>query len=136
MLKDIPIIKVEDLIIAVAPRLPHEEDHDFFWDSYLINLKEAPIHSVLVNSTGYGEIEGAMRRTSTLRHFFETVGPMQVVKIEPLQISLLHLASEYWVSFSFDNYLFDKKYVFVPGSLEEINFTTIPFLNKKGVMIR
>lgn len=136
MLKDIPILKVEDLVVAIVPRLPHEEDADFFWDSYLINLKEEPIRSVLVNSTGYGNLNGETRKTSTLRHFFEQVGGLQVVKIEPVQISLLQMTQEYWVSFSFDEYLYDKKYVFVPGSLEEMNFTTVPFLNRPGVMIR
>ncbi len=136
MLKDIPILKVEDLIIAIVPRQPHEEDHDIFWDSYLINLKEEPIHSVLVNSTGYGELNGETRKTSTLRHFLGTVGALQVVKIEPIHLPMLEFSNEYWVSFSFENYLYDKKYVFVPGSLSEMNFTTIPFLNRPGVMIR
>jgi hypothetical protein len=136
MKKDINIRKVEDLIVAIVPRQEGEEDHEVFWDAYLINLKEEPILSVLVNSTGYGEIEGEMRRTSTLRYFWETIGPMEVVKIEPVEQAVLQLANEYWISFSFEDYLYDKKYVFVPGSLESIHFTEIPFLNRKGVMIR
>ncbi len=136
MIKDIPLLKVEDLALAVAPREPHEEDAEAFWDCFLINLKEEPIYSVLVNSTGYGEIEGEMRRTSTLRYFWEAIGPLEIIKIEPIQKTLLPLANEYWVSFSYQDYLYDKKYVFVPGSLEEQYFTEIPFLNKRGVMIR
>ena len=31
--------------------------------------------------------------------------------------------------------LYDRKYIFVAGSIEEDNFTTIPLMNKKGVMI-
>jgi hypothetical protein len=136
MIKDIPIQKVRDLAIVVAPRLPHEEDADAFWDAYLINLKDEPIRSVLVNSTGYGEIDGEKRRTSTLRYFWESIGPLAVVKIEPVSKDVFALASEFWVSFSFEDYLYDKKYVFVPGSLEEMHFTDIPFLDRRGVMIR
>lgn len=136
MKKDIPILKVEDLVVAVVPRLVHEEDHEEFWDTYLINLKEEPILSVLVNSTGYGELDGEPRRTTTLRYFWEKIEPRSAVKIEPVQRSVLSLANEYWVSFSYHNYLYDKKYVFVPGSLEEIHFTDIPILARKGVMIR
>lgn len=136
MIKDILIQKVEDLAIALAPRLPEEEDSEHFWDAYLINLKDEAIHSVLVNSTGYGEIDDEKRRTSTLRYFWETIGPLEIVKIEPVQKTVFDLASEFWVSFSFNDYLYDKKYVFVPGSLNEINFTDIPFLDRKGVMIR
>ena len=136
MKKDIPIQKVEDLAIAIVPRQPDEEDHDYFWDAYLINLKEEAIRSVLVNSRGYGEVDGEPRKTTTLRYFWEEVGPLELVKIEPVSKEVMILANEYWVSFSYKDYLYDKKYVFVPGSLEPINFTDIPFLNRKGVMIR
>lgn len=136
MKKDIPIRKVEDLAIAVVPRQEYEEDHEDFWDTYLINLKDEPIHAVLVNSRGYGELDGEQRRTSTLRYFWERIDPKSAVKVEPIQKSVLKLANEYWVSFSYKDYLYDKKYVFVPGSLEEMNFTDIPLLQRKGVMIR
>jgi hypothetical protein len=136
MIKDIPILKVEDLAVAIVPRLEHEEDHEDFWDTYLINLKDEPIRSVLVNARGYGMIDGEARKTTTLRYFWEEIGPLEVVRIEPVQVSVLHLANEYWVSFSFRDYLYDKKYVFVPGSLDAMNFTDIPFLDRKGVMIR
>jgi hypothetical protein len=136
MKKDIPILKVEDLAVAIVPRLENEEDHEDFWDTYLINLKDEPIYSVLVNSRGYGEIEGEHRKTSTLRYFWESIGPLEIVKVEPVVRNVLDLANEYWVSFSFQDYLYDKKYVFVPGSLDQMNFTEIPFLNRKGVMIR
>jgi hypothetical protein len=136
MIKDIPILKVEDLAVAIAPRLPYEEDADLFWDSYLINLKDETLHSVLVNSRGYGELDGEQRRTTTLRYFWEKIGPLEVVKIEPVQKDVFSLANEYWVSFSFNNYLYDKKYVFVQGSLQEDYFTDLPFLDRRGVMIR
>lgn len=122
--------------MAIVPRQPHEEDHEAFWDTWLINLKDAPIYSVLVNSRGYGEIDGEKRHTSTLRYFWEVIGPEQAVKVEPVQTSVMSLASEYWISFSFEDYLYDKKYVFVPGSFDPIHFTDIPLLDRKGIMIR
>ena len=136
MKKDIPILKVEDLAIAMVPRLPHEEDYEDFWDSYLINLKDESIRGVMINSKGYGEIDGEHRQTSVLRYFWEEIGPLEIVKIEPVYKAVFGLANEYWVSFSWNNYLYDKKYVFVPGSLDVMNFTEIPFLDRKGVMIR
>lgn len=136
MNKHIEIRKVEDIIIAIAPRNEGEEGYEDFWDAYLINLYEESIKSVLVNSQGYGEIDGVKRQTSALRYFWEEIGPLMIVKIEPVHKAVFELASEYWISFSYDNYLYDKKYVFVPGSLEPIHFTDIPFLDRQGVMIR
>lgn len=135
MKKDIDIRKVEDLAIAIAPRGPEEEDADLFWDVYMINLKDEPILSVMISSRGYGEIDGEQRKTATFRHFWERVGALDLVKIEPISVDLFNLANEFWVSFSHDNYLYDRKFVFVNGSLSEENFTDIPFLDKRGVMI-
>lgn len=136
MIKDIPIRKVEDLIVALAPRLPYEEDCDLFWDAWMINLKDEPLRSVLVNSRGYGEIDGEQRQTGSMRYYWDYIGPMEAVRIEPVQKAVLGLANEFWISFSYNDYLYDKRYVFVSGSLEEINFTDLPFINRRGVMIR
>ncbi len=137
MKKDIPIYKVEDLAIAIVPRednIPNDDEE--LWDVFLLNLKEAPITGVLINSRGYGSINGEQRRTTILRHFFEEIGPLACVQIEPIQVKLFNLTNEYWVSFVYDGYMYEKKYIFVQGSIEESHFTTIPFLNRKGVMIR
>ncbi len=132
MKKDIPQHKVQDLAIAVVPR----EVDDELWDVYIMNLKEEPIKNVLVNSKGYGELEGKEISTTILRHFFEQIGPLQIHKIEPIQTKLFDITNEYWVSFQYGGYMYDKKYVFVKGSISKINFTPIPFINQKGVMIR
>jgi hypothetical protein len=132
MKKDIPQHKVQDLAIAIVPG----EKDDNLWDTFILNLKDEPIKSVLINSRGYGELEGEEIKTTILRHFFEEIGPLQIKKIEPIQTKLFNIANEYWVSFQYDGYMYDKKYVFVKGSISEINFTRIPFINKRGVMIR
>lgn len=130
MKKDIPQRKVEDLAIAVVPR---DEE---LWDVYIFNLKDKPISNVLIQSRGYGNINNKATQTTTLRHFFEQIGPLQFHKIEPIQKEVFSLTNEYWVSFRYDGYMYDKKYVFVVGSIDEMNFTPIPFLNERGVMIR
>ena len=132
MKKDIPILKVTDIVIAIVPG----EENDDFWDVSLINLKDSPILSVLINSTGYGMIEGEKVKTSTMRYFYQDIMPGQAVKIEPILKNLLAITNEFWVSFSLGDYLYDKKYIFVEGSLDEMNFTNIPVVERKGVMIK
>lgn len=70
MKRDIPVYKVEDLVVAIAPREGRIVEEEELWDVYLINLKDEPINSVLVNSRGYGDINGERMRTTILRHFF------------------------------------------------------------------
>ncbi len=135
MKKDIPVQKVEDLAIAIVPRI-EENTEEELWDTFLINLKDESIKNVLISSSGYGEIEGEERKTTTLRHFFDEIGPLDIQLIEPIQKTLFDLTNEYWVSFTFEGYMYDKRYVFVRGSITQDNFTLIPFLNRKGVMIR
>jgi hypothetical protein len=134
MKKDIPELKVEDMAMVVVPP---EYGDDELWDCYLINFKEDAIKNVMVVSRGYGEDEdGEKRRTTTLRHFFEKVDGLGMIQVEPIPKDLFWLSHEYWVSFSYDGQLYDKKYVFVVGAIDTANFTTIPFLDRKGVMIR
>lgn len=132
MKKDIPIKKVTDIAIAITP---NEEDKDF-WDVYFLNLKEREIKNVFINSRGYGEIDGEKVETTQLRYFYELIGAEMAVKVELIDSKLFRLANEYWISFNFDDFMYDKKYIFVPGSFIEENFTNIPIINKKGVMIK
>jgi hypothetical protein len=131
MKKDIPELKVEDIAIAAVP----SEDPNF-WDIYIINLHEEEIKGVLIAASGYGEIDGVARKTSTMRYFFDKMDALDMQLIEPLSIDVFDLTSEYWVSFSLNGNLYDKRYLFVPGSLNPINFMRIPFIEKDGVMIR
>lgn len=135
MKKDIPNHKVENLAIAIVPRIEVDDENEL-WDTFIINLKNEPIKSVLINSRGYGEIEGEKMKTTVLRHFFEEIEANSFAQIEPIQTKLFDLTNEYWVSFVFDDYMYDKKYVFVKGSITETNFTSIPIVNRKGVMIK
>ncbi len=131
MKKDIPQLKVEDIAIAAVP----SEDPNF-WDIYIINLHEEAIKGVLIAVSGYGEIDGIPRKTSIMRYFFEKMEALDMQLIEPLSVELFDLTSEYWVSFSLNGNLYDKRYLFVPGSLNPINFIQIPFIEKGGVMLR
>lgn len=132
MKKDIPIKKVTDIGIAI---LPDEQDANF-GQVYFLNLKEKDLKNVFITSRGYGEIDGEKVETTQLRYFYELIGAEMAVKIEPIEFKLLQLANEYWISFNLDGFMYDKKYIFVPGSFIEENFTTIPIVNKKGVMIK
>ena len=134
MIKDIPQPKVEDVALAVVP--PTTEPDTDLWDVYLLNLKDTPLQNVLIAAKGYGEMEGENRRTTVLRHFFPAIGPRQSVKIEPIAPDVFDLANEYWVSFTLEGHMYDKKYVFVKGSIHERYFTRIPLIDSMGVMIK
>lgn len=134
MKKDIPLYKVENLAVAIVPPLL-ERERDGLWDTYLINLKDNPIANILISSRGYGELEGEDRKTTVLRHFFEEIDGKSFVQIEPIHSNLFDLTNEYWVSFVQDEFMFEKKYIFVRGSIDASNFTQIPFLDRQGVMI-
>ncbi len=133
MIKDIDFKKVEDIAVAVAPRNDEKGEE---WIVYLLNMKDADITNVLVNSKGYGTVEGKNVVTSSLRQYFEKIGAKQYVPLEILPEQLLGLANQFWISFWLDGNLYDKKYVFVTESIIENNFTNIPVLNKRGVMIK
>jgi len=134
MKEDIQFKKVEEIAIAIVPE--EGEQGEESWKAYLINLKNKPIHGVIVNSRGYGTLDGKKVKTSVLRHFFEKVDANTHVPIEFMPKKLFGLHNEFWVSFWCGNFMYDKKYVFVSESFIEDNLTDVPILDTRGVMIK
>ena len=133
MKKDIVSPPVENVVMAV---ILEDENGQNIWNVFLINLDIVPIKNVIVTSRGYGELSGEKRSTSTLRHFYEEIPALEFTRVEPIMENTFGLTNEYWVSFYIDGQVYDKKYVFLPESISEKNFTRIPLLDVTGVMIR
>jgi hypothetical protein len=134
MKKDIAPPIVEDIAVAVVREL--NDTNELEWNVYLINFKKEKIEGVLVTSHGYGRLKDEDVKTSTLRHFLDEVGPKSFVKFEPLIETLFGLNNEYWVSFYINKVMYDKKYIFLPETIKEENLILIPYINKKGVIIK
>lgn len=134
MKKDINPPLVEDIAVAVVKEL--NELNEDVWNVYLLNLKKENIEGVLVTSKGYGTYNEEEVKTSTLRHFLDVVNAGDFKKIEPIVETVFGLNNEYWVSFFLNNVMYDKKYIFLPETIKEENFTSVPLVNKKGVMIK
>lgn len=133
MRKDINEPKVEGIAMAVVRE--RDEAGEDAWYVYLINRSEATLENVLVSSRGYGELEGEARRTSEMRHHLERLGPRSWARIERIVEDVFPLSNQYWLSFYIGRVLHDKKYVFLAGSIDEANFTNLPLMSARGVMI-
>jgi hypothetical protein len=132
--KDIVFERVEDVAVAVIPETDEKGEEE--WIVYLLNMKEQQIDGVLISSKGYGNLDGKNVKTSTLRQFFEKISAHDFVKVEWIDKRLFGINNEFWVSFWYQGTLFDKRYVFVTESIVENNFTEIPMIGKRGVMIK
>jgi hypothetical protein len=133
MIKDIIQPEVTDIAMAVVYE---NTENNSGWFVFLLNLKDTAIRGVLVSSKGYGEVQGESVKTSILRHFFDEVPAYSFQKVEAIMEDVFKLSNEYWVSFYIGDLIYDKKFVFLPESISEENFSSIPFLGLKGVMIR
>jgi len=132
--KDIIFERVEDVAVAVIPETDSKGEEE--WIVYLLNLKNDKIDGVLISSKGYGNLDGKNVKTSTLRQFFERIDAHDFVKVEWIDKRLFGINNEFWVSFWYRGTLFDKRYVFVTESIVENNFTVVPMIGKRGVMIK
>jgi hypothetical protein len=131
MKKDIEIPQVENVTLAVVKEgLKGMEE----WKVYLINNNDFPIENTLVASQGYGEKEGERQKTSTLRHFLETVPAKGSAVVEPIDPQVFHLNNEYWVSYYIGKQIYDKRFVFVPETIREENLIFIKELEKEGIL--
>lgn len=133
MRKDIQPPKVEGVAMAVV-READEAGADA-WYVYLINRNAHALENVLVSSRGYGEIAGEPRRTSEMRHHLERLGPRSWARIERIVEDVFGLSNQYWLSFYVGSVLHDRKYIFLAGSIDEANFTALPLMDARGVLI-
>lgn len=132
MKKDITFHKVDNVGIAIVPE-EHEGEKE--WMAYLINQSPFTLEGVIVCSNGYGTIEGQEIKTSTLRQFFEKVSPLRAVKLELVEEKVFGINNEFWISFWLNGAMYERKVVFLPETISENYFTTVPIINKRGVMI-
>jgi hypothetical protein len=132
MKKDIEIPEVKNVTLAVARKKTIGESDA--WQVYIINNNDHPIENTLVSSKGYGEKDGEQQKTSTLRHFLETIPANSSLLIEPIDPGVFHLNNEYWVSYYIANTIYDKRFVFVPDTICEANITFIKELEMEGVL--
>lgn len=136
MKKDINYPKVSDVHVAAinfADGADPNFEHD--WDIILINKNDLPLKDILITSKGYGIKDGEAVKTSILRKYFDDLGPGEYLTIEPIVPDVFGLTNEYWVSFYMEGLMYDKKFVFLPETIDKRNFTNIPVLNKPGVLL-
>ncbi len=132
MKKDIDIPEVKNVTLAVVrEKNPVNQEE---WKIYLINNNDFPIENTLVASRGYGEKDGEEQRTSTLRHFLETVKGKSSAIVESIDPKVFHLNNEYWVSYYIGREIYDKRFVFVPDTICEENLVFIKEIEKEGVL--
>lgn len=134
MKKDIEIPIVEDVWVAVS--CITNKMNEVEWDVYLINNKEQPIEGVIVSTRGYGSLENDTRKTDTFRYFLDVIPAKSFKKIEPIAEDIFGINNEYWVSFFFNNKMFDKKYIFLAETIKKEHLIQLPILDCKGVLIK
>ncbi len=127
MKKDIPLIPVKDVHVAIAKTGEG-------WKVFLINRNSEDLQNVMVTSRGYGETSSEKQTTSTLRHVIPILAANDYALIEPIDESVFHLNNEYWVSYSLNGHVYDKKYIFLPDSIIDDNLSFIGELEMQGIL--
>lgn len=130
MKKDIEFPFVKNVSVGIIPE--YNEDKTL-WKVFLINTGDVPLTNVMVTSTGFGKQDGIEQKTSTLRYHFDRLEPQEALVVELIDPAVFHLNNEYWVSFWIGTQLYDKRYLFLPESIDEQHFTSIPIVEKKGI---
>jgi hypothetical protein len=127
--------KVENVSVALV-EIPLENNEKEYI-VYLLNLRDDIIEGIIVASTGYGvnPKTGEEVKTSTLRRGIELMLPNEAARIEPIMPELFHLTNEYWVSFWIDDVMYDKRFMFLPGSINQEDFKMIELLGLKGILL-
>jgi hypothetical protein len=131
MKKDIDFHPVTGVKLAIAKE---EKPTGTEWAVYIINLNLIELTNVMITSKGYGEINGELRKTSTLRNSIPELGEQAVAKIEAIDPSVFALTNEFWVSYYILDQIFDKKFIFTSGSFDAGFIKMIPEIGLEGIL--
>lgn len=127
--------KVENVAVAVIQE--ETEKKEKVYTVFLGNFREDIMEGIIISSKGYGNnvANGEKVETSMLRHTIEVLLPGEIAKIEPIMEDVFGLANEYWVSFWVHDTMYDKKFVFLPETINEKNIKHIDKMNARGIIL-
>jgi hypothetical protein len=131
MKKDMDFEPVTCVKIAIAKE---ETSAGIEWAVYLINQNLIDLHTIMITSKGYGEVNGEIRKTSILRNMIAELGAQSIAKIEAIDPSVFVLNNEFWVSYYILDQIFDKKFIFTSGSFDKSFIQMIPELGLEGIL--
>ena len=123
MRKDIPVREVKNIKLAVVNKIINGEEQ---WSVCLINLNNFDLEELIVNSKGYGEIDGVRKKTAVLRKRFSNVPANSWIEIEPIDPSLFVLTNEFMISFFSAEGMLDKKFIFPAEYLNDCTLFSLP----------
>jgi len=131
MKKDITKPQVEGISIAI--KLDDSTGKNY-WTVHVVNSNNFALENIIVASKGYNKKGEKVEQTSILRHRFDKVEANSTQQIEVITEEVFHLFNEYWVSYFAYEKLFDKKFTFVPDSIQLENVAFIKELDSQGVL--
>ena len=126
---------VENVKMVVVPEINEEGATQHY--VYLLNLREDIMEGIIITSKGYGvnDATGEKITTSMLRNSLEVLLPDEAAKIEPIMEDVFKLTNEFLISFWVEDTMYDKKFIFLPETINEKNYVTIPKMGGKGIVV-
>jgi hypothetical protein len=104
------------------------------WTVYIINSREEPIETVIVNASGEGKLEGKEKQTATLRFLLNDIPALSYKPFELLLPESLKLSHRYWVSYYSGNRIFDKKFIYTPEMFDD-DLQDLPVFDSPGILL-
>ena len=127
MNKDLQIEEVKGVYVAF---LPNRDT----WTVYIINNRQEPIDTVIVNASGEGKLEGKEKQTATLRFLLNDIPALSFKPFELLLPESLKLSHRYWVSYYLGNRIFDKKFIYTPEMFDD-DLQNLPVFDSPGILL-
>lgn len=131
MRKDIPIREVTEIGLALVPE--KEANFGEIWTAHLVNLKDYSLKNILLNVEGRGDLGGSSRKTATMRYLISEIAPLSSHQIEVMLPDVMSITNQFWLSFSYDEYLYEKKIIVPHDARETMELVGIPVLHCQGL---
>lgn len=133
MKADIEELIGEHLSLCIIKTDQVDENGSKVWNAILYNHSDETLQNILVNTKGYGTLNGREVSTATMRYFKEELVKNDSFQVEPIIEEVLDITNEFWISYSFDGKVFEKKFIF---SANEHELVTLEQFNAEGYLMK
>ncbi len=113
MKADIENLIGEHIKLFIVKTEQTDDQGQTIWEAVIYNHSDQKLENILVNTKGSGTIGDRQVVTATMRYFKDELPSEASFKVESITNEVLCINNEFWISYSLDGKLYEKRIQFI-----------------------
>ena len=113
MKADIENLIGEHIKLFIVKTEQMDDQGQTIWEAIIYNHSDQKLENILINTKGSGSIGEREVITATMRYFKDELPSETSFKVESITNEVLSINNEFWISYSLDDKLYEKRIQFI-----------------------